>query len=202
MLKVKYHHIAVVLTTLMILSGLLAAGTALADEDNHRGLFIGINAGFGDSSVGYKIGSRSIFTDSEDGAMGGLRFGYAFSPKIALSLEGAGIGQCDRDTDDEGTGWGVGVLAATWHPCGKGFFVRAGLGGGGGTFDHPVTGEKTTVEDRGAALFSLGYDWYIGDRTSLGISFDNIAIDAGGATWFDEDSLIGSGFTLQFNWYL
>jgi len=169
-------------------------------ERNDRGLFLGIGAGFGGSAVNYKDDSRSIFEDPSGGGMGSLSFGYAFSPKFALSLEGYGFGGGEDDNDE--TGLGGAFLVATWHPCGSGFFVRVGAGGGGGTVIHPVTGKEITIEDRGAGIFGLGYDWWVGQNTTLGLSVDSMSIDAGGATGFEDDNASASGVTLQFKWYL
>lgn len=187
----------------------LAANLCLAQNDtsepagerNDRGLYLGIGAGVGGSAAHYKDGSRSIFEDAQGGAVGSLSFGYAFSSKFALSLEAYGFGAGEDEKDDE-TGLGAGFLTATWHPCGSGFFVRLGLGGGGGSVLHPVTGEKIDVEDRGAGLFGLGYDWRVGRNTTLGLSFDSMCIDAGGVTGFEDDNFNASGVTLQFKWHL
>jgi opacity protein-like surface antigen len=169
-------------------------------DREHRGLFIGVNAGFGSSSFQYKESSRFIREESTHGALGGLRFGYAFSKNFALSLEGHGFGSA-RD-EDEDWGLGAGLLTATWHPGGNGFFLRAGVGCGGGTYIHPDTGDKITIRKRAAGLFSLGYDWWLGDNTSLGLAIDGMMIDGGGATGYDDDRVGASGLTLQFNWYL
>ena len=93
-------------------------------------------------------------------------------------------------------------MAVTWHPCGHGLFLRVGVGAGGGDFIHPVTGLKTTIEERGAGMFSLGYDWWLSDSTTLGLAFDGFILDAGDAIGFEEDAVGASGLTLQFNWYL
>ncbi len=171
-----------------------------SEDSGKRGLFVGINAGAGSSSMVLDKGDRTISINPSDGALGALRFGYAFSPKFALSLEGYGFGS----GEDDGEEWGLGAafLAATWHPCGKGLFVRAGLGGGGGDYVHPDTGEKTTITDRGAVLFSVGYDWGLSENTTLGLSADGFMIDGGDIPGYDDGGIGANGLTLQFNWYL
>ena len=178
----------------------LGAGSALAEDSGKRGLFVGINAGVGSSSMVLDKGDRTISINPSDGGLGALRFGYAFSPKFALSLESYGFGS-EKDNGEE---WGLGAafLAATWHPCGKGLFVRAGVGGGGGDYVHPDTGQKTTITDRGAVLFSIGYDWGLSENTTLGLSADGFMIDGGDIPGYDDGGIGANGLTLQFNWYL
>jgi hypothetical protein len=174
------------------------AGPARADE--RKGLILGLNAGSGGAAVSYEDDTRSIFEDAEHGGFGGLRFGYSFSKSFALTLEGFGVGSFEDEPDDWGLG--AGFLVATWHPGGSGFFVRLGVGGGGGDFLHPDTGEKITITDRAAGLLGLGYDWFIGENTSLGLAVDGMGIDAGGATGYDEDAVGIGGFSIQMNFYL
>lgn len=169
-------------------------------REERRGLFIGVNAGFGGSTVQYKDASRSIIEENEGGALGALRFGYAFHQKLALSLEGFGFGGTEDENEDQGVG--VALLVLTWHPCGNGFFVRAGAGGGGGKFRHPVSGQEITLKERGAGLFGVGYDWWVGDNTTLGLAVDGFSLDAGNTTGFEDDHISTGGVTLQFNWYL
>ncbi len=145
-------------------------------------------------------GDRTISISPSDGALGALRFGYAFSPKFALSLESYGFGS----DDGEDLEWGLGAafLAATWHPCGKGLFVRVGAGGGGGDYVNPDTGQKATITDRGAVLFSVGYDWGLSENTTLGLSADGFMMDGGDIPGYDDGGIGANGLTLQFNWYL
>lgn len=189
------------LATLAVVTLVLAAGLAQAGEKRPEGMFLGINAGYGGSSSGYSVGSRSIYDEGPDGPVGSFRFGYAISSKFALSLEAFGFADASEDDDDE-IGIGMGAITVTWHPVGEGFFVRTGFGGGGGNVRHPVTGEITNIRDRAAGLFGLGYDWRVGRKTSLGLSVDGMVIDAGGALGFDEDYVTSGGLTLQFTWHI
>jgi hypothetical protein len=197
-----------ILFVLALATSALVAGSSRAQDaedaptsrEERRGLFLGINAGFGGSSVQYKDVTRSIVEEHRGGALGALRFGYAFNANLALSLEGFGFGGTEDEID--GQGLGATLLVLTWHPCGKGFFLRGGVGAGGGSFSHPVSGDEITLKERGAGLFGIGYDWWVGDNTTLGLAFDGFSLDAGSATGFDDDHISTGGMTLQFNWYL
>ncbi len=207
MKKKNTHHLLFILA---LIAGILTSNLGLAHEteddpnsDPHKGIFMGINAGGGESGFSYKEGSRHITEKGTEGGMGGLRLGYSFSSSFALSLEGFGFGHggCDNDEEKE-WGFGAGVLAATWHPGGSGFFLRGGAGMGGGEFLHPDSGDRIELRERAAFLFSIGYDWNLNDSLTLGFSIDSLALDAGGTTGHDDDYLGASGLNVQFNWYL
>lgn len=192
------------LTAVALLAGPLGvpaslAGDAFSGREEH-GLFLGLNAGLGGSTFEYKTGTRHVTEEATAGAMGALRVGYAFNPRLALSLEVQGFGGT-RDRDDE---WGVGagLVALTWHPRGGGFFVRGGIGGGGGDFINPDTEQKVTVEDRFAWLFGVGYDWRLSKDFSLGLAAEGFSLEADGDTGYDEDHIGASGLTMQFTWHL
>lgn len=200
-MKTGYSIIALLIltlasTVLFVQPGLAQSG----DHDNHQGFVLGFNAGVGGSMFKYKEGTRSITEEALVGGFGGMRIGYAVNPNITLSVEGRGFGR--ENEGEEDWAMGAGFLACTWHPVGKGFFLRGGVGVGGGDFTHPDTSEKIHVEERGAFLFSVGYDWGISDRLTLGISADTMTLDAGGFTGYDDDYLGASGLSLQLNWYL
>ncbi len=196
---------------MVLILGTILTTPALAHEpdatttgNTHHGIILGINIGGGHSVFGSKEGSRSILDDGKKGGIGGLRVGYSFSNSFALTLEGFGIGidKCDGDEQNEDTGFGGAFLAMTWHPGGHGFFLRTGLGGGGGDFHHPVSGDKISIDDRAAFLFSMGYDWRLGKSLTLGFSLDSMILDAGNTVGPGDDFLGASGLTVQFNWYL
>jgi len=173
-----------------------------SSDDSHRGIFMGINVGGGQSAYGFSEGSRNIIDEGIDGVMGGLRFGYSFSNTFALSLEGFGFGPSDCDDENEEIGFGAGFLAATWHPGGHRFFLRTGLGAGGGNIIHPQSGDYVEIRDRAAFLFSLGYDWRLNNSLTLGFSLDSMVIDAGNVIGPGDDYLGSSSLAIQFNWYL
>ena len=168
-------------------------------ESNRQGLFLGIGLGGGDSTVSYKDGSRHIWEEPFSGATGSLRIGYAINPKFAIALEGYGFG---TEENDEEWGLGAALATATWHPAGGGFFLKAGVGGGGGEFSHPETGELKKIERRLAGLFGLGYDWDLGEKFSLGLSVEAISMEADEALGYDEGHIGSSSLGVQFNWFL
>ncbi len=198
------------LFTFIVLATVLSAVPSQAHEyelahqprEAHTGFFLGIGAGVGGSMFAYDDGSRTISEDAVLGGFGSLRAGYAFSTKFSLSLEGYGFGSGCDDHDDDEWGLGASILAFTWHPSGDGFYVRTGWGEAGGHFIHSVTEEKVSLKDRDAFLFSLGYDWKLNERLTLGVAVDGLAIDAGTTEDFDDDFVGTGGISVQLNWFL
>ncbi|MFH2053411.1 MAG: hypothetical protein ABIK96_13180 [bacterium] len=193
------------LAALTLATTLLAASAVLAGETgrscDERGMFIGLNAGFGGSALDYREGTKSISEEALGGALGGLRFGYAFNDRLALSLEMIGFGRTEDDDDDD---WslGAGLVALTWHPRGSGFFIRGGFGAGGGDFIDPDTDELINIRNRAAFLFGVGYDWRLSDGFSLGLASDAFGMSAGRATGHEEDAVGAAGLTIQCTWRL
>jgi hypothetical protein len=205
----KKQNISKIVFVLALVVGMLSSTLAFAHEadDNsadksHRGLFMGINAGGGSSAFTYHKDTTHTTEERGNVGIGGLRFGYSFSRTFALSIEGFGFGHGECHDEGEEWGLGAGMLAATWHPGGHGFFLRVGGGVGGGEFFHPTSGERIELRERAAGLFSLGYDWDLNDSLTLGLSWDSMALDAGGSSCDDNDYIGASGLTVQFNWYL
>lgn len=200
------HQLKRDLTTILALGILIMMTTSSPADDRYgddglEGWFVGINAGFGDSFTAWEEGKRSTSEEGEFGAMGGLRIGYAINSHWAISLEGYGHGTRDHDELDDDIGLGVGFFVGTWHPTGDGFFVRLGFGAGGGEFVHPETRERVELDERFAGLFGLGYDWRVGRNTALGVAFDGFALDADGATGFENDTVGAGMFSIQFTWH-
>jgi len=187
------------LLALTLIAVVMAAVPSFAADRDRKGLFLGLNAGWGGAGFGSKIGSKSISDDPFMGAAGALRFGYAFSNSFALSLEGYGFGS---ESGDDGWGLGASFLTVTWWPDGSGFFLRMGFGAGGGDIRVRPTNDLVHFEDKGAALFGLGYEWQLGRKFALGVAADGIGFDLDGASGLEED-FVGLGtFSIQFNWYL
>ena len=137
--------------------------------------------------------------DPFSGGYGGLRGGYAFSNAFAVTLEGVGFGSSAGDRD---WGMGAGLVAVTWWPAGGGFFVRGGLGSGGGEMLLRESGEVVEFSDRAAGLFGIGYEWQLGRNFALGLAADGFGFDFEGLTG-ETDAFVGTGgFSIQFNWYL
>lgn len=203
MTKKTIIRLALAATTFAGLTTAALPAAAETEYSETRGLYLGVSAGFGGSQFQYKESTRSIFEDPTSGGMAGLRFGYAFNNKLALGVAMHGFG--DDRSHDQGEGeWGLGAafLNLTWHPGGHGFFVGGGFGVGGGTFVHPDTEVEVEIRERAAWLFSLGYDWRLGEHTSLGLVVDSMSMSAGGATGYEEDQVGGSGMSIQFTWHL
>lgn len=189
------------------LAATLAAAPALAGEDatftkparEREGLFLGLNAGGAGSQLMYKDGTRRISEDPLAGGFGQMRVGLGLSPKFAVGLEAVGF-----DSKEDDANWQLGALvaAATWRPCSNGFFLRAGLGVGGGEFTDPNTGDQLEIDGRLAWLFGIGYEWRLGRHAGLGLAADGIGINADGLTGFEDDEAGAGGVTVQFNWYL
>lgn len=187
-------------TIVLALVAALAVAPAAEAEQFPTGFFIGIDAGAGGSMVAYRGRDRSINEDPEFGAMGGLRLGYGLSPQFAISLESHGFGRGEEEKNNE---WslGVGVVALTWRPWSNGFYVRSGLGTGGGDFRALDMTESVTIEHRFAWTFALGYDWRLGEHTSLGLALEGFEMDAGDVTGYEDDSVGAGGATVQFTWH-
>lgn len=168
-----------------------------------KGWLIGFNAGWGGTSYAYKSGNNTISEEGQFGATGAFRFGYAVSNSVAFTLEGFGFGVCDNDNPDWGVG--AGFAAVTWWPSAGGFFVRAGVGAGGGEFLRRGQDKVMKIDDAPAALFSLGYEWRLTRSFGLGVSVDGfgLSLEACGDSDNYDDEWIGVGSTsVQFNWYL
>jgi hypothetical protein len=193
------HTIRKALVAFILMITMMSAASAQAEGRDRKGLILGFNAGWGSAGFSSQIADRTLTDDPFSGAAGGLRFGYAFSNSFGLSLEGYGFG---TDRNDEGWGLGAGFLTITWWPDGSGFFLRAGVGGGGGDVLRRGTGELVHFEDKGAGLFGLGYEWKLGRKFALGLAADGIGIDLENASGL-EGGTAGLGvFSIQFNWYL
>ena len=210
-ITVRRARTAKALLVSALVGTLIAAGGAVAGEPSapsdaryadtraHRGLFIGLNAGAGGSSLEYKDGTRSIFEDALGGGFGQMRVAVDVSRKFAVGLEGLGFDSKEDEADWE---LGAALLTVTWRPTGGGFFLRAGGGVGGGDFTDPDTGEQLDVSTRGAWLFGAGYEWRLGRHTGLGVAADGFGFEGRRITGHEDDHIGAGGVTAQFNWYL
>lgn len=193
--------IKIILLTLVLVTTAAVATTAMAEgnDRNRKGLFVGLNAGWGGAGYSVQLDDQSLSDDPFNGAAGALRFGYAFSNSFALSLEGHGFG---TDRNEEEWGMGAAFLTATWWPDGSGFFLRLGLGGGGGDVLRRSDGELVHFEDKSAVLFGAGYEFQLGRKFALGLALDGIGFDLEGASGLEEDFAGTGNVSIQFNWYL
>lgn len=187
--------------TIIILTSMLAAAPSQAQDKgrDRKGLLIGFNAGWGSAGLSAQVGDQSVTDDPYSGFGGAIRFGYAFSNSVALTLEGHGFG---TDNDVQEWGVGAGFLTFTWWPDGSGFFLRAGLGAGGGEIMSRKTGELVEFEDSAAALFGLGYEWKLGRKFALGLAFDAYGLEVERSSDLIEEAVGVGNVSIQFNWYL
>lgn len=195
MFKAKSVIIATVMLPLLLVTTLAPAP---AHAQTRRGFFLGAGAGVGSGLLDRKIGNTSTTEDGLTGGVGSLRLGYAFSSKLALSLDGHTFTTTDRGSD-----WDVStlVLALSWYPCANGFFVRLGAGGGGGHVSLPVTGNRVSLDSESVGLLSLGYDFRLGEHTSLGLAGEVLGMTADSISSLTEDSIGIGALSLQFTWH-
>ena len=166
-----------------------------------EGWLVGGNAGWGSTSYGAKVGSRTFTDEAYGGGYGALRAGYAFSDAFAVTLEGFGFGRSGEGEDDD-WGLGGGFATVTWFPSGGGFFVRGGLGVGGGEVKVRETGEIVAFDGKAAGLFGIGYEWRVGRDLGLGVAADAFGFHLDGASGLEDDSAGTGGLSIQLNWYL
>ncbi|MCP4571343.1 MAG: hypothetical protein GY838_03255 [bacterium] len=199
------------LSLAVILAAFAATATPVLAQDqdddecwtrcrDRKGWLVGFNAGVGGGGLSFDHQGRNISEEENNGAFGGLRVGYAFSNSFAVTLEMMGFG--NGDDEDEEWGLGAGLISVTWWPDGSGFFVRTGIGGGGGEIFVHESGETVEAEDKGAVLFGIGYEWQLTKKFALGVAVDAVGFDLDGATGFDDDTAGFGGLSAQFNWYL
>jgi hypothetical protein len=196
-------YLIVALTLLLTLTSSPASAHETKDGQgcsHPTGFYLGLDAGFGGSGVSYHDNDRFISEDPEGGGMGGFRIGYGLTPKLALSLEGHGFGRGDEG-DDDYWGIGVGVVALTWRPRAGGFYLRAGLGAGGAEFRSLDMDNHVEIEERLAWLFAVGHDWTLSEHFTLGLALQNIGMDAGEITGYEDDQVGASGAVVQFTWH-
>ncbi len=194
------------LTALTLAATVAAAAPSQAGDDDgchnprdRKGWLVGFNVGSGSSSYGASVGSRTYTEDAFNGSYGSLRGGYAFSNAFAVTLEGVGVGATEGERD---WGMGAGLVAVTWWPAGSGFFVRGGLGVGGGEMLLRETGEAVEFDGKGAGLFGIGYEWQVGRNFALGLAADGFGFEVEGLNG-ETDAFMSTGtFSIQFNWYL
>lgn len=196
MKKTTIVHLSILILILAASSNVWAHEV---EREPHVGFFLGLNAGVGGGSIHYTDGDRSIMEDPTGGAFGAFRIGYAVSESFAISLENFGFGtECEEEE------WGIGASMAsiTWHPGGSGFFLRTGVGGGGGHYTHPDDGLRREVKDQLAYMFGLGYDFRLSNKFALGICLDSFSMNADDSTGYEDDQLGAAALSIQLNWFL
>lgn len=190
---------ALAILTLAAFTAAAAPARTGCHPRDRQGLFLGVNAGVGGAAFQSKLAKQTISDDPWSGGAGGLRFGYAFNNNWAMSLETLGFG---AEQDDEDWGLGAGFATVTWWPEGGGFFLRLGVGGGGGDIRRRGTDELLHFEEKAAGLFGLGYEWQVSRRFALGVAADAMGFELDGASGLEDDTAGVGTVTIQCNWYL
>ena len=88
------------------------------------------------------------------------------------------------------------MLNFTWYPGAKGWFLRAGFGGGSAEVSTTINGTRLSVEDSGGSFgFGAGHEWRLTQKFALGAAVDFNTID------LDYGKFDFANFTAQLNWY-
>lgn len=180
---------------LMLVSVALAAPAIAADWPHERdGFTLGFNAGGGGATSRPDGGDDS----SGGGGFGGFRLGWALSNQFLIGLESAAwVGDADvgssLNADLTLTSY---KLNFTWYPAAKGWFVRAGFGGGSAEVSTTINDLDISAEESGGSFgFGAGHEWRLTRKFALGVAADFNTIS------LDEIDYDFWGFSAQFNWY-
>jgi len=173
---------------------LTLATTSVAQAGSHPherdGVLLGFNLGAGTAGVNF----TGVDSDREGGFAGGLRVGYAFTPELAVGLDGT---FWSKEVDNETWSFDVGAASLTYYPGAGGFFVRGGVGVGTMEFKTESGGVTFSASDDGFGfLLGTGYEWRLSQKFALGPE-----IDYSYAKVSDDISLNFVNFTAGLNWY-
>lgn len=179
-------------TILFLLAFLLIALPSAAESWPHErdGFMLGFNFGGGSASVKSDDGEE----DSAGGGAGSFRLAWAFSNQFLVGLESsAWVGETDLGEDLTLSSY---LLNFTWYPGAKGWFLRAGFGGGTAEVSGDLLGAKVSVSKSGGSFgLGAGHEWRLTRKFALGAALDYATIDLDGGNF---DYL---NFTAQLNWY-
>ncbi|MCI0452671.1 MAG: hypothetical protein L0Z51_09840 [Candidatus Latescibacteria bacterium] len=167
-------------------------------------------------SAGFGLGGASVswtWPDDErrreESGAGNARFAWALDQDLLVGLELWGwtkdyeIGSVPEDVPAQTSVWAA-TVAATYFPGNTGFFMRGGIGVGGGraevtpppSVDFPVSGSKS---DTGLSLLgAMGYEAGVSTHLSLGGAAHVVYVGIDAAPF---DDVFGYGLTVVFNWY-
>ena len=177
------------LTAILLLAPAFAAQAGQWPHERD-GVVLGFNLGAGTAAVN----AAGYDSEREGGLAGNGRIGYAFSPELAVGLEG---NFWTKKVDSETWTFNVGAATLTYYPGAQGFFVRGGLGGGSMEFETEQNGVTFSASDDGFGfLLGAGYEWRLARKFALGPE-----IDYSYAKVSDDLSLNYVNFTLGLNWY-
>ncbi len=183
----------------------LVATAASAAQPERTGLAVGFGLGGGSVSWTWPNDDRR----TEQSGAGNVRVAWAVKPDLLVGVEFWGwakdyeIGSTPEDVPAKLTLWSTAVVA-TYFPGDVGFFLRGGLGIGGGraeidpppSVSFPVSGK---VNDNGFSLLAAtGYEAGITSHMTVGGAFHIVYVGLDGAAF---DTVLGYGLTAQLNWY-
>lgn len=182
------------LALLLLILALAAPAAAESWPHEREGFTLGFNFGGGSATAKPDVGDES----SGGGGHGGFRLGWALGNQFLLGFEsGAWVGKADV-----GNAFDVDLTLAsyklnfTWYPSARGWFVRAGFGGGSADYSTIINGVKFSAEDTGGSFgFGAGHEWRLTRKFALGVAADFNTAD------LDEVKYEFWGFSAQFNWY-
>ena len=169
-----------------------SAGIAQAGPWPHErdGVVLGFNLGAGTAGVNV----TGVDSGREGGFAAGFRVGYAFTPELAVGLDGT---YWSKDVDNETWTFDVGGASLTYYPGAKGFFVRGGIGAGSAEYATESGGVTFTASDDGFGfLLGTGYEWRLTRKFALGPE-----VDYSYAKVSNDFSLNYVNFTVGLNWY-
>lgn len=167
-------------------------------------------------SVGFGLGGAYVswtWPDderrTEGSGAGNARIAWAFDQDLLVGVEGwawskdYAIGSTPEDIPAQTTVWAI-AIAATYFPGNTGFFLRGGVGVGGGkadvtpppSVDFPVSGTWTATGM--SILGAMGYEVGLTPHMSLGGEIDAVYV---GIDTTPFSNVFGYGLTAQLNWY-
>ena len=177
---------------LVVLMIILTAGSAAAEPWPHErdGFVIGFNLGGGSATAKPDAGG----SESAGGGAGSFRLGWAFSNQFLVGLEStAWVGSTELDADLTLSAY---KLNFTWYPAAKGWFLRAGFGGGTAKVSGTVLGADVSVSNSGGSFgVGGGHEWRLTRTFALGAAIDFNSID------LDDGKFEFVNYTAQLNWY-
>ena len=193
------------LVVVLFVGALALAAPAFAEQPARTGPSVGFGLGGASVSWTWPDDERR----SEWSGAGNARIAWAFNQELLIGVEmwtwasDYEIGSTPEDVPAEATVWTI-ALAATYFPGNTGFFLRGGLGVGGGRVDvtpppandFPVSGTWSATGI--SVLGAMGYEVGVTGHMAVGgaIHAVYIGVDSG-----PFDNVFGYGFTAQLDWY-
>lgn len=189
----------------LFVGALSLSTTAFAEQPVRSGPSVGFGLGGAYVSWTWPDDERR----SEGSGAGNARVAWAFDQDLLVGVEFWGwskdyaIGSTPEDVPAQVTVWAT-AIAATYFPGNTGFYLRGGMGVGGGTaevtpppsVDFPVSGKSTSTGV--SILGAMGYETGLTPHMSLGGAVHAVYV---GLDAIPFDKVFGYGLTAQLNWY-